>query len=79
MNDKTLGDYFREARESMCCNYCQIERNTGVPHDLVRRIEENNYNPRRLTFVSLARLAEFYCIPLCWVQEKLEEEINAGN
>lgn len=79
MDDNTLGDYFREARESMGLNYCQIERITGVPHDLVRRIEEKRYNPRRLTFVSLARLAEFYCISLRWIQEKLEEEINEGN
>lgn len=78
MSEKTLGDYFREAREIMGLNYCQIERNTGVPHDLVRRIEENNYNPRRLTFVSLARLAEFYCIPLRCIREQLEEEINEG-
>lgn len=79
MNDKTLGDYFREAREIMGCNYCQIERFTGVPHDLVRRIEENNYNPRRLTFVSVARLAEFYGFSLRGIMEKLEEEIHADN
>lgn len=79
MNDKTLGDYFREAREVMGCNYCKIERYTGVPHDLVKRIEENSYNPRRLTFVSVARLAEFYGFPLRWIREKLEEEINASN
>lgn len=79
MNEKTLGDYFREAREIMGCNYCQIERYTGVPHDLVRRIEENSYNPRRLTFVSLARLAKFYGFSLRGIREKLEEEINEGN
>ena len=79
MNNKTLGDYFREAREIIGYNYYQIERFTGVPHDLVRRIEENNYNPRRLTFVSVARLAEFYGFSLRGIMEKLEEEINAGN
>lgn len=79
MNEKTLGEYFREAREAMGYNYCQIERISGVPHDLIRRIEENSYNPRRLTFVSLARLAELYVLPLRWIQEKLEEEINAGD
>lgn len=79
MDDKTLGDYFREAREIIGYNYCQIERFTGVPHDLVRRIEENNYNPRRLTFVSVARLAEFYGFSLRGIMEKLEEEINEGN
>lgn len=79
MDVKTLGDYFREARESMGLNYCQIERITGVPHDLVRRIEEKRYNPRRLTFVSIARLAIFYGVPLHWIRVQLEEEIDESN
>ena len=79
MNDKTLGDYFREAREIMGLNYYQIECNTGVPHDLVRRIEEKRYNPKRLTFVSIARLADFYGFSLRCIREQLEEEIHAGN
>lgn len=78
MSEKTLGDYFREAREIMGLNYCQIERNTGVPHDLVRRLEENSYNPRRVTFISIARLADFYGFSLRGIREKLEEEINEG-
>lgn len=79
MNDKTLCDIFRRCREDMHLNYCQVEKQTGVPHDLVKRIEENSYNPRRLTFVSLARLAELYGLPLRWIREKLEEEIYAGD
>lgn len=79
MNGKTLGDYLREARESMGLNYCQVERIAGVPHDLVKRIEENRYNPKRLTLISLFRLTRLYELSLhrvCWL---LEEEIHAGN
>ena len=79
MNGKTLGDYFREAMEIIGLNYCQIERFTGVPHDLVRRLEENSYNPRRLTFISIARLADFYGFSLRCIRETLEEEIHEDN
>lgn len=79
MQYKTLGDFFRERREEMNYNYCQIERYTGVPHDLIRRIEENRYNPRRLTLISINRLAEFYGFSARWVYNKLEEEIHDGN
>ena len=79
MNVKTLGDYFREAREDMGYNYCQIERSTGVPHDLVKRIEENRYKPKRLTLISLFRLSRLYQIPIHWVCWKLEEEIHEDN
>lgn len=79
MNVKTLGDYFREAREKMGYNYCQVERIAGVPHDLVKRIEENRYNPKRLTLISLCRLSRLYKISLDCVYWMLEEEIHAGN
>ena len=79
MNDKTLGEMLRNCREEMHMNYSQVERQTGVPHDLVKRIEENRYNPKRLTLISLFRLSRLYEIPIHWVCWKLEEEIHAGN
>ena len=79
MNVITLGDVFRTCREDMQLNYCQVEKRTGVPHDLVKRIEENRYRPKRLTFISIYRLAKLYKLPISWICKQLEEEINEGN
>ena len=79
MNDKTLGDIFRRCREDMRLNYSQVEKQTGVPHDLVKRIEENRYKPKRLTLISLYRLARLYELSIHRVCRKLEEEIHESN
>lgn len=79
MNDKTLGDIFRRCREDMHLNYSQIEKQTGVPHDLVKRIEENRYRPKRLTLISIYRLSKLYKLPMNFIYQQLEDEIHAGN
>lgn len=79
MNDKTLGDIFRRCREDMRLNYSQVEKQTGVPHDLVKRIEENRYRPKRLTLISIYRLSKLYKLPMNLIYQQLEEEIHAGN
>ena len=79
MNDITLGDIFRTCREEMHLNYCQVEKRTGVPHDLVKRIEENRYKPKRLTLISIYRLSKLYKLPMNWICLHLEEEVNESN
>lgn len=79
MNDKTLGDIFRRCREDMHLNYSQVEKQTGVPHDLVKRIEENRYRPKRLTLISIYRLSKLYKLPMNFIYQQLEEEINESN
>lgn len=79
MANLTLGDVFRERREELHMNYSQVERRSGVPHDLVKRIEENRYRPKRLTLISIYRLSKLYKLPMNWIYQQLEEEINAGN
>lgn len=79
MNDKTLGDIFRRCREDMHLNYSQVEKQTGVPHDLVKRIEENRYRPKRLTLISIYRLSKLYKLPMNFIYQQLEDEIHAGN
>lgn len=79
MNDKTLGDIFRRCREDMHLNYSQVEKQTGVPHDLVKRIEENRYRPKRLTLISIYRLSKLYKLPMNLIYQQLEEEINECN
>lgn len=79
MNDKTLGDIFRRCREDMHLNYSQVEKQTGVPHDLVKRIEENRYWPKRLTLISIYRLSKLYKLPMNFIYQQLEEEIHESN
>ena len=79
MQYKTLGDIFRRCREDMRLNYSQVEKKTGVPHDLVKRIEENRYRPKRLTLISIYRLSKLYKLPMNFIYQQLEEEIHGGN
>lgn len=79
MNDKTLGDIFRRCREDMHLNYSQVEKQTGVPHDLVKRIEENRYRPKRLTLISIYRLSKLYKLPMNFIYQQLEEETHESN
>lgn len=79
MNNLRIGDIFRERREELHMNYCQVERRSGVPHDLVKRIEEKRYCPKRLTLISIYRLSKLYELPMNLIYQQLEEEIHEGN
>lgn len=72
----TIGQLFRMARVSRETSMYKVERNTGVPHCYIDRLEKGNYNPKRVTFFSISQLAKYYGLKLDVVYETLMKEIS---
>ena len=72
----TIGQMFKAARVSHETSMYKVERNTGVPHCYIDRLEKGNYNPKRVTFFSISQLAKYYGLKLDVVYETLMKEIS---
>ena len=72
----TIGQMFKAARVSSEISMYKVERNTGVPHCYIDRLEKGNYNPKRVTFFSISQLAKYYGLKLDVVYETLMTEIS---
>lgn len=71
-----IGQMFRRARVLRETSMYKVERNTGVPHCYIDRLEKGNYNPKRVTFFSISQLAKYYGLKLDIVYETLMNEIS---
>lgn len=72
----TIGQMFKIARVSSGTSMYKVERNTGVPHCYIDRLEKGQYNPKRVTFFSISQLAKYYGLKLDVVYETLMKEIS---
>ena len=72
----TIGQMFKVARVSRETSMYKVERNTGVPHCYIDRLEKGQYNPKRVTFFSISQLAKYYGLKLDVVYETLMNEIS---
>lgn len=72
----TIGQMFKAARVSRETSMYKVERNTGVPHCYIDRLEKGQYNPKRVTFFSISQLAKYYGLQLDVVYETLMNEIS---
>lgn len=72
----TIGQMLRIARISRAVSMYKVERNTGVPHCYIDRLEKGNYNPKRVTFFSISQLSKYYGLKLDAVYETLMKEIS---
>ena len=72
----TIGQMFKAARVSRGTSMYKVERNTGVPHCYIDRLEKGQYNPKRVTFFSISQLSKYYGLKLDVVYETLMNEIS---
>lgn len=72
----TIGQMLRIARISRAVSMYKVERCTGVPHCYIDRLEKGKYNPKRVTFFSIAQLSKYYGLKLDVVYETLMKEIS---